>query len=874
MSSLTAEFNVQSNKRLDEIRNICSALTNKPLKNAQFPYEQINVFEYVYCFYADQILEVLSFRELAFEGEDRLGVFLSLQEMLLWFARGTIHMECFDDKTLTEADDYSLPFTYVSYYTEDNSVQNRSPLHLEVIEALRSLDHQLIWIDFSCLLQPGIDTGNDMEYNLFYLEEMKVKIPLIIKKAHETKIILPAVVLPQPRKQPKIQTHFTSLLTIFDQLKAFLQVKNRDDQDGVMSVLESKLQRIQQVHLPVHQWFLQLWCCYERLAMKWRRNGTFLYEGGQWYNVDLEEHLDDVKTVFDIFQRQVKMFPYDFQQLHTLNSCYYNYLFSFLHAFGYTVEVIKQFPFPFQFINIDDCIFCFAAKDISTILNLRKCLVNPEELPPHLSLQEMLMWTGRGIIDLVCYDFESVINSPDYSVLFSFVSHMQGTYPDKLGPQVISSFDFMGDSIIWLDLCSMFQGGVTTGHDYALHTRPVVEKLHVIMKKASRAFIPLNDTFPDHPRYDPLQIKFKLNKIQDSVQQICLTLREKSHEGDHLLSQVEEAIRSLANDWCPVNEYFGRLWCYVERLAMNPEEITVYHPHPIKIHADRHIQQVELLCKFMENAHHLARRNLLPSELVQTCRFDIRYESFSSLCSCYLFSYLEAFGGLTPRNRFCPAYYSLPKVLGPFAQVELLECFDSNDRLIVARIESKLRREAINEKEWLGALNICYIPEDPITRLRLLPTVIEISDMKLIRSWIRQAMYCCNNVLHHGFIEKDVLYAESFPVVFELDGSYQITLRVRDVITSFMFHLGSTMWTIGIHRYPIERYLLENNLCCRFPKFLCQPNVAKFEERELEMRELLDPVFDVSTDGFILTTPHLAPPFRLESECENFICVL
>lgn len=49
----------------------------------------------------------------------------------------------------------------------------------------------------------------------------------------------------------------------------------------------------------------------------------------------------------------------------------------------------------------------------------------------------------------------------------------------------------------------------------------------------------------------------------------------------------------------------------------------------------------------------------------------------------------------------------LKSSLGPFAQVELLDCYCDADRIIVAEIESKIRCESFPKSDWVAGLQIC-----------------------------------------------------------------------------------------------------------------------------------------------------------------------
>lgn len=289
-------------------------------------------------------------------------------------------------------------------------------------------------------------------------------------------------------------------------------------------------------------------------------------------------------------------------RLNELTSFYYTTIFRLLHSTGRCIELLDSFSFPFEYLDVEKTVFCFKVEDIQKVLELRsRCAeaagaythgeVDPwsHEMDvafkyPHPSLQEMLLWVGRGSIDVVCFDFDNLPNSLDYSLPYTFISHMHGEHKDKLGPDVRKSFRIMADAVVWMDLFSMCQKDITSGYSYEKHSMPVVEMLDVIMKKATRAFITLNPTPTAHHKYDPLQIKHKFDHLKIFVDIIIQILRDfpDLQQSHHDILQMEECIIKLSRDWFPTNEYFGRLWCYVERLAMNPDCIFVFEEIVLK----------------------------------------------------------------------------------------------------------------------------------------------------------------------------------------------------------------------------------------------------------------------------------------------------
>ncbi len=165
-----------------------------------------------------------------------------------------------------------------------------------------------------------------------------------------------------------------------------------------------------------------------------------------------------------------------------------------------------------------NCIYLFFADELSSIIKLRKPLVERGELPEHLSLQEMVCyWADKGVVSINKTELpigEKELSPTDNVFMlamsiyddYSFISHMHSADADKLGSDVIMSISEMGHRLVWMDLCSMcqecFPGDQIFNYDE--HTRPTVLRLHIIIQYASEGCVCLNISTSSNP--DPLDV--------------------------------------------------------------------------------------------------------------------------------------------------------------------------------------------------------------------------------------------------------------------------------------------------------------------------------------------------------------------------------
>jgi hypothetical protein len=404
-----------------------------------------------------------------------------------------------------------------------------------------------------------------------------------------------------------------------------------------------------------------------------------------------------------------------------------------------------------------------------------------------------------------------------------------------------------------MDLSSMCQdcGDIFKGYQYELHTRPIVEQLHIIVSSAEECCILLNTQDSTNP--DPLDVKtlycqmigrffrqfsnlfmdwyFAFLPFVERENDLSFwNLHQECHISDiiedeefwisvQLSHQIDwkgyiespsrksfetqddwngfnakESLRKLIkgldiidNGFFPTNEYFGRLWCYVERLGMNENSIFVY-PGRQQILMSDHLNSLWNLCDLVyilgEHAKLVWGKNML--SVLPSWKWD--YRDLRNSLRVYDHRCRQLFGRHyrpSEHERLCiPS--SVPVTLGPFAQVELLHCYCDADRVVVMEIEAKLRGETVNKREWVAGLQICLgspvlspdtsIFREPVGRVRKIssidfdpnstdPDVISsemfFSDPRIITSWALQSGYLSSNVLRYSSRESLVLRTRS-----------------------------------------------------------------------------------------------------------------
>jgi ubiquitin-protein ligase len=457
--------------------------------------------------------------------------------------------------------------------------------------------------------------------------------------------------------------------------------------------------------------------------------------------------------------------------------------------------------------KIQSTIFCFQANEIVEVMQLRESLTKENGLiVPFLSLQEILViWEPLGVIHCHCFDISSSGSTSKERLPFSFISHKHTSDPDKLGADALQSLAGLGTELIWMDLCSMFQPQtLITGYDYELHTRPGVIQLHKIMNFAEKGRIVLDSRLPER---DLLQIKsafsgivHQANELQGAIDHFIETVTSKTGStqtiqignSDSSVHGLQETVLLLQQivetSWFPTNDYFNRLWCYVERLGMNPDSIFVHHiRYPtLQMDLNNHLlslfQIVFRLSPFLLTVlYQIKYSNSIykggPPEMVAYERYLTCWKRLLVSVNQYSFRVKPLFG--------TGVHFPFSPVLGPFSQVLLLDCYCDADRVIVAELEAKLRGfPQLNVADWTAGLQICLGKREGgcVGRTRLISSRDYNSERKLtqfriIFAWIKQLLFLSEDSVgyHYNSINiriKDVLHCYSYVKEEEQGKSY------------------------------------------------------------------------------------------------------
>lgn len=313
------------------------------------------------------------------------------------------------------------------------------------------------------------------------------------------------------------------------------------------------------------------------------------------------------------------------------------------------------------------------AKDIITwpIDPLRRYLDEEcRESPP--SLEEMYVWASlRG--------YEPSINPTTYT----FVSHMHDmTHANRLGSGQIDALCSL-EGNIWFDLTSMYQGK-WSGYDYFRHTKPVVEQLHVIMMKATCQAVILSGY-----ETDPMLMRGKMGNAVSSLQNLsqCAFFQhfcENASPPYCLKEKILSLQKTLEAVELPVDKYFGRLWCYVERLA-----IRGTRPDFVLNGKGGQLLEtvVAVLLDVQQDLKRIAALLNFPLDTTITVfnpwmyeRRELKYalrDIERAVTTCQ-----KLWGIDGSRGEGC---------LDPFSAVETLDCYCDADRVILYEIECSLR---------------------------------------------------------------------------------------------------------------------------------------------------------------------------------------
>jgi hypothetical protein len=452
--------------------------------------------------------------------------------------------------------------------------------------------------------------------------------------------------------------------------------------------------------------------------------------------------------------------------------------------------------------DLRSTIYCFSAKEICKVLELRSQLSSTFDLPPFLSLQEILaLWAPLDVIQIQRFSMSSVSNSTN-RLPFQFVSHKHSTCPDKLGVEVKESLKEIGDELIWIDLCSMFQPNVSfcPGYNYSVHTEPVVNNLHLIMNQAEKGYIMLNPS--ESMGIDPLKVREGLVEFT-SLYQSAYDEMSRSEDSvvQFALRTVTENLRCLrfflSSGWIPEDDYFGRLWCYVERLGMNPESIYVF-PGNLKLNIQHHLASLQEMLNAIPAIYtgedgHSGFRDPFYWKKVSLC-----YERYSKR----IYQLFGRTGG---------------DVLGPHAQLAMLDCWCDADRVKVAQLESRLRSMDINIADWTAALQLCLgKPNLPIGKENFVSssqwnTQPKLQSFSIVVKWAIQLGYLCGDYVEVGDLKEPLPFehrvSRANRLRFIIKGKTHIFLGIDQKFITSCFDGGLP---VGFQYFSDDFYRIED----------------------------------------------------------------
>lgn len=327
-------------------------------------------------------------------------------------------------------------------------------------------------------------------------------------------------------------------------------------------------------------------------------------------------------------------------------------------------------------------VITWPSKVLGTYL-LEECV----DKPP--SLENLLVWGKEK-------GFTPSIN-PD---AYTFISHMHdNAFPNKLGPGQIDSICSIPGNI-WLDLTSMYQG-CWGGYEYVRHTKPIVQRLHEIMLGSTEQAVVLSgyDT-------DPMRINGKLKNAIGNCEtalkyDFFVGLHEKLCDGRNrtFRSKLDEVREALPEVELPVDKYFSRLWCYVERLAVHGDVPNYVLNGKGGKHLDRIVSvlssiQTDLIT--IANYLHFPMNKTIT--VFQPYFYNKRHIVYSIRSIEGVLATIRKLWGVKGSQQEGP--------LDPWSSVESLECYCDADRVIVYSIECSLRGVIAKPVEYCAALQI------------------------------------------------------------------------------------------------------------------------------------------------------------------------
>eukprot|EP00299_Pterocystis_sp_00344_P018524 c9246_g1_i1.p1 GENE.c9246_g1_i1~~c9246_g1_i1.p1 ORF type:complete len:519 (-),score=128.68 c9246_g1_i1:81-1637(-) len=371
---------------------------------------------------------------------------------------------------------------------------------------------------------------------------------------------------------------------------------------------------------------------------------------------------------------------------------------------------------------------------------------------------------------------------------YTFISHKHSHHENRLagiGNKWKNLAHLSGP--VWIDLVSMFQG-TWNGYDFESHTKPTVTELHNIIRNASRAEIWLDGQDTDPLTFDQLLQSCEMRFT------VATTLAEYplSAYGVHLdcellrsSAKAFDRLFALAHD-LPRDEYFGRLWCYVERMgcrACGPDQIRGKS-------MTGHVELLNVVVEMLRNMFEFME--LLISKNVN------EYLSQDSV---------EVVGAVIGLGKTIVDMYgsSTSEMSSPFTLYDRLACFDQGDRLIVYEIEARLKGVKLSPRDigvWCYLTQI--IAECPIVSAEMLwraPLGMrqQIDASKFFKS--PNDLSVCVDEMWTAFYE----FIAGGAIVMESEGSFSFYGKTCGVSLTFDDRIAQVKRVDAVERFPMFR---------------------------------------------------------------------
>ena len=164
---------------------------------------------------------------------------------------------------------------------------------------------------------------------------------------------------------------------------------------------------------------------------------------------------------------------------------------------------------------------------------------------------------------------------------FTFVSHKHRRVEAGLGVLGVKwkKLEAIADEWIWLDVACMLQKD-TPDYNYERMTKPTVLRLHLIMQEAAAAVVLLEDEDASSawiernlPAAVSLSAEIPMCEASDTPNP-----KESMNfnRAKQKLEQFEKEVEQMCLAANPFgNEYYSRLWCYIERKSIGNRPMTV-----------------------------------------------------------------------------------------------------------------------------------------------------------------------------------------------------------------------------------------------------------------------------------------------------------